>query len=146
MFLGRETDLPVDLLYPPPSVESDDRSTNEYVAELKYRLKTVHKMARNSLMEAGQKQKLAYDRKVSKHTCKVGDALWLRSYAKPKGLSRKLQLRWEGPFKIVGKISDLTYKIQRSRKADFKVIHFNRLKPYRENLSFKSLQKFWKKL
>ena len=135
MFLGRETDLPVDLLYPPPPVESDDRSTNEYVAELKYRLKTVHEMARNSLMEAGQKQKLAYDRKVSKHTYKVGDAVWLRSYAKPKGLSRKLQLRWEGPFKIVGKISDLTYKIQRSRKADFKVIQFNRLKPYRGNLS-----------
>ena len=106
MFLGRETDLPVDLLYPPPPVESDDSSTNEYVAELKYRLKTLHEMARNSLMEAGQKQKLAYDRKVSKHTYKVGDAVWLRSYAKPKGLSRKLQLRWEGPFKIVGKISD----------------------------------------
>ena len=27
MFLGRETDLPVDLLYPPPPVESDDRSS-----------------------------------------------------------------------------------------------------------------------
>ena len=86
-------------------------------------------------MEAGQKQKLAYDRKVSKHTYKVGDAVWLRSYAKQKGLSRKLQLRWEGPFKIVSKILDLNYKIQRSRKADFKVIHFNRLKPYRGNLS-----------
>ena len=92
-------------------------------------------MALNSLMEAGQKQKLAYDRKVSKHTYKVGDGVWLRSYAKPKGLSRELQLQWEGPCKIVGKISDLTYKIQRSRKADFKVIHLNRLKPYRGNLS-----------
>ena len=40
MFLGLEIDLPVDLLYPSPPVESDDRSTNEYVAELKYRLKT----------------------------------------------------------------------------------------------------------
>ena len=111
MFLGCKTDLPVDLLY-------------EYVAKLKYRLKTVHEMSRNSHMEAGQKQKL-------------GDAVWLRSYAKSKGLSRnlsrKLQLHWEGPFKIVGKILDLTYKILRSRKADSKVIHFNRLKTYRGN-------------
>ena len=83
MFLGAETDLPIDLLYPPPPVDSDDRSTNEYVAELKYRLKTVQEMARNSLMEeAGQKQKLAYDRKVSKHTYKVGDAVWLICQAK----------------------------------------------------------------
>ena len=124
MFLGCKTDLPVDLLY-------------EYVAKLKYRLKTVHEMSRNSHMEAGQKQKLAYDGKVSKHAYKVGDAVWLRSYAKSKGLSRnlsrKLQLHWEGPFKIVGKILDLTYKILRSRKTDSKVIHFNRLKPYRGN-------------
>lgn len=134
MFLGREIDLPVDLLYPPPPVEPETPE-DEYVVKLQNKLKTVHEMARNSLLEAGQRQKLAYDRRVNKHAYKVGDAVWLRSYIKPKGLARKLQLRWEGPFKVVGKISDLTYKVQKSRKADFKVVHFNRLKPYRGNLS-----------
>lgn len=134
MFLGREIDLPVDLLYPSPPVDPESPK-DEYVVKLQNKLKKVHEMARNSLLEAGQRQKLAYDRRVNKHAYKVGDAVWLRSYIKPKGLARKLQLRWEGPFKVVGKISDLTYKVQKSRKADFKVVHFNRLKPYRGNLS-----------
>lgn len=92
-------------------------------------------MARDSLLEASQRQKLLYDRRVSKHRYAVGDAVWLRSYTKAKGLSKKLQLRWEGPFKVVGRISDLTYKVQKNKKSDFKVVHFNRLKPYKGNLS-----------
>ena len=92
MFLGSETDLPVDLLYPAPPVESAS-SNDEYVKDLQHKMKTVHDMARNSLLEAGQRQKLAYDSRVSKHSYKVGDAVWLRSYIKPKGLSRKLQPR-----------------------------------------------------
>ena len=130
VFLGRETDLPVDLLYPPPPTEEQSPS-DEYVQVLQQKLQAVHELARNSLLEAGQRQKLAYDRRVSKHTYKVGDAVWVRTYAKPKGLSRKLQLRWDGPYKVVGKISDLTYKVQKSRKTSFKVVHFNRLKLYR---------------
>ena len=134
LFLGREPNLPVDLLYPPPPVES--KSPNDkYVIELQNKLKFVQEMARNSLLEASQRQKLLYDRRVSKHCYKIGDAVWLRSYTKAKGLSKKLQLRWEGPFKVVGKISDLTYKVQRNKKSEFKVVHFNRLKPYSGILS-----------
>ena len=134
LFLGREIDLPVDLLYPAPPIEPRTPS-NEYVTEIRDKMKTVHEMARASLLEASRKQKIQYDRKVSKHSYKIGDAVWLRSYTKQRGLSRKLQLRWEGSFKIVGKISDLTYKVQKNKKSDFKVVHFNRLKPYRGNLS-----------
>ena len=134
MFLGRETYLPVDLLY--PTSQMKEESPNEdYVKELQVKMRTVHELARNSLLEASQRQKLAYNRRVSKHTYRVGDAVWICSYAKPKGLSRKLQLRWEGPFKVIEKISDLTYKVQKSRKESFKVVHFNRLKFYRGSLS-----------
>ena len=136
LFLGREIDLPVDLLYPAPPIEPRTPS-NEYVTEIQDKMKTVHEMARASLLEASRKQKIQNDRKVSKHSYKIGDAVWLRSYTKQRGLSRsrKLQLRWEGPFKIVRKKSDLTYKVQKNKKSDFKVVHFNRLKPYRGNLS-----------
>ena len=134
LFLGREPNLPVDLLCPPPPVES--KAPNDaYVIELQNKLKTVHEMARNSLLEASQRQKLLYDRRVSKHCYKVGDAVWLRSYTKTKSLSRKLPTPLGRPFKVVGKISDRTYKVQKSKKSDFKVVHFNRLKPYIGSLS-----------
>lgn len=134
MMLGREIDLPVDLLYPPPPTETNLPS-NEYVVQLQNKMKIVHEIARASLLEAGQKQKRLYDSRISKHKYTVGDAVWLRVYARPKGLSKKLQLRWEGPFKIVSKLSDLTFKIKKSQKAVCKIVHFNRLKPFRGKLS-----------
>ena len=123
LFLGR------DLLYPPPPVESKSPN-DEYVLDLQNKLKSVHEMARNSLLEASHTK----TRRVSKHCYKIGDAVWLRSYMKAKGLSKKLQMRWEGLIKV-GKTSDLTYKVQRKKKSDFKVVHFNRLKPFSGNLS-----------
>ena len=98
-------------------------------------MKKVHDIARASLLEAGQKQKRLYDRRVNKYIYKKGDAVWLRVYIRPKGLSKKLQLHWEGPFKIIDKISDLTLKVQKTPKSRCKIVHFNRLKPYNGKLS-----------
>ena len=47
-----------------------------------------------------------------------------------KGLSYKLRNHWRGPFLIVKKISDVTYRIQESLKSKPKVVHSDRLKPY----------------
>ena len=134
MMLGREIDLPVDLIYPSPSSEPK-MSGDEYVVNLQNRMHRVHELARASLVEAGQKQKRLYDRKISQYTYSKDDAVWLRVYVKPRGLSKKLQLRWEGPFKIIQKISQLVFKIQKNKKASCKIVHFNRLKPYTGRLS-----------
>ena len=71
---GRETDLPIELLYPAPPLESAS-SNDEYVKDLQHKMKIVHDMAKNTLLEAGQRQKLVYDRRVSKHNYQVGDAV-----------------------------------------------------------------------
>ena len=134
MMLGREVDLPVDLIYPAPESEPP-ASCNEYVLDLQNRMLKVHELARSSLVEAGQKQKRLYDRKISQYSYSVNDAVWLRVYVKPRGLSKKLQLRWEGPFKIIQKISDLVFKIQKNKKSSCKIVHFNRLKPFTGKLS-----------
>lgn len=134
MMLGREIDLPVDIIYPPPPSGSK-LPCDEYVAELQKKLRKVHEIARTSLLEAGQKQKRLYDRKINVYQYRKGDAVWLRLYVKPKGLSKKLQLRWEGPFKVIDRISDLTWKIQKNKRSNFKIVHFNRLKPYTGKLN-----------
>ena len=134
MMLGREVDLPVDLIYPSPSSEPK-MSGDEYVVNLQNCMHRVHELARASLVEAAQKQKRLYDRKFSQYTYSKDDAVWLRVYVKPRGLSKKLQLRREGPFKIIQKISQLVFKIQKNKKASCKIVHFNRLKPYTGRVS-----------
>ncbi|GBM43440.1 hypothetical protein AVEN_18607-1 [Araneus ventricosus] len=48
-----------------------------------------------------------------------------------RGLSPKLQQNWERPYTVFKKLNDVVYKVQRSPNAKPKVIHINRLAPYR---------------
>ena len=56
--------------------------------------------------------------------------MWYFNATKTKGLSPKLQNKWKGPYLIISKLSDVTYRIQESPKGKPKIIHSDRLKPY----------------
>ena len=50
--------------------------------------------------------------------------------AKRKGVCPKLESRWEGPYLVFNKLSDVVFRVQRNKKAKKKVIHYDRLKVY----------------
>ena len=51
------------------------------------------------------------------------------------GLTTKLACLWRGPFKVITKITDVTYKINCGRKGKPQVIHVDRIrKKYPQNL------------
>ena len=56
------------------------------------------------------------------------DKVWFYNPQGEKGRSPKLQCKWEGPWIVVKRIIDVTYRICQGRK--FKVIHRNRLAPW----------------
>ena len=85
-----------------------------------------------------ERQKAFYDRKVYGKPYTLGDLVWLYSPVPQKGTSRKLYHPWTGPFKVVKKISDVTYRIQQQQgKRLRKIEHFDRLKPYFCNIQSK---------
>ena len=48
----------------------------------------------------------------------------------------RLYRPWNGPFVVVKKLSDITYSVQEVKNRRRRlVIHFNRLKPYRGNVT-----------
>ena len=53
--------------------------------------------------------------------------MWLRSTQKKRGLTPKLMLTWLGPYLVIGKLSEVVYRIQLSQRANPKVVHLNRL-------------------
>ena len=76
-----------------------------------------------------QRQKEFYDAKVHGEPYKIGDFVWLH-LSPPKGTSHKLHHPWTGPYKVIKKVSDVTYQIQHLYgNRQCKVIHFDRLKP-----------------
>ena len=83
-------------------------------------------------------QKELYDRKRHGDPYQVGDLVWLHSSVVPRGYSRKLHLPWTGPYKVLKRLSDVTYRIQSSRgRRCLCVVHFNRLRPCTDGMRFK---------
>jgi hypothetical protein len=60
-----------------------------------------------------------------------GDRVWLYRPTSTKGRSPKLQSSWEGSYKIIKRINDVVYRIQRSPRSRMMVVHLDRLAPYR---------------
>ena len=130
MFFGRHALLPIDLLCCPSCTETKMQS-NEYVLELEERLRKVHSIARTEMNKASDRQKKTYDHRVHVIPYKEGDLVWLKLCNKTKRLCPKLQPRWEGPYILTRKISDLVVEIEMpGKRKSKKIVHHNRIVPY----------------
>ena len=112
MMFGREVALPIDLLLGSFPDQKHRSSDLPYLHELKEKLKEIHEIAWENLEKSCDRQKRLYDHHANAHSYNVGDSVFLFDPTKKKGISPKLQSRWVGPYLVVGKLSDLLYKIQ----------------------------------
>ncbi|UYV64569.1 hypothetical protein LAZ67_3001200, partial [Cordylochernes scorpioides] len=95
------------------------------------RMLTVHQWAGEKLHLSSEKMKDRYNVKTSNKTFKEGEMVWLHDPRRKKGLSPKLQYQWEGPFKIIKCLNDVIYRFQKTPTSKPKVLHYNRLAPFR---------------
>ncbi|XP_040262240.1 testis-expressed protein 11 [Bufo bufo] len=101
----------------------------QYVLEFRDRLRALTESVRESLRAAQECQRKWYDRGARDRVLDIGQkALALRP-----GKKDKLQAAWQGPFKVVERISDTTYIVSKcSDERLTKAFHVNMLKPYFE--------------
>jgi len=129
LMYGRQAILPIDLQYSTVEV-NQHQSTNEYATKLHQRLTAAFELARTTAGISHERQKLYYDQKTHGDLYRPGDLVWLLSPKVPKNSSKKLFHPWTGPFKVLKKLSDSTYRVQRTEgRRQRQVVHFNRLKP-----------------
>ena len=131
LMLGREVNLPVDILVGQPPVEREI-DEHEYVAELRDRLEDAYAQARDNLGRAAERQKLYYDVGASGGSYKPGDVVWILNKDRRKGISPKLQKKWKGPFLVEECLNDVTYRLRMTPERR-KVVHFDHLKPYADD-------------
>ena len=135
MMFGREVNLPIDLMMGLPDPEAPTLLGVDYVEDLQTKMLRCHEFARSHLRKSAERQKRNYDVKVNGSVFKTGEYVWLFTPKRQIGRTPKLQRYWDGPYRIIEKISDALYKIQKSARTKEKVIHFNRLKPYTGKLA-----------
>ena len=128
LMFGREVTLPTDLAMPPSP--DDEHIKTDYAASLRDVMQEVHEKARRHLKEAGCRQKKNYDRKSTTVKFEEGTFVWLRKRTREKGLTPKLQPRWLGPYLIVTRMSDVTFRVQLTPRSHPIVVHADRMKKY----------------
>jgi hypothetical protein len=129
LLFGRELRLPSDLLFGTPP--DKERPTIEHAANLVDHLRDIHNYARQHLRLASNRMKTRYDKLANCTGYQEGDKVWLYRPTRNKGRSPKLQSSWEGPYKIIKRINDMVYRIQKNPRSMMMVVHLDRLAPYR---------------
>ena len=110
LMFGRQAQLPLDLMT--GTGGSEDRSYGEHAQNLKESLQDTYDTVRNTAGMQQQRQKDLYDKLAHGKPYNIGDYVWLHSPVMPRGGSRKLHHPWTGPYKVITKLSDVTYCIQ----------------------------------
>ena len=77
-----------------------------------------------------ERQAESYNKRVHGNPYDQGRLVWLYNPVVPKGRAKKFHKPWTGPYKVLNKLSDSTYRIKHTcRPFRTKVVHFDCLKP-----------------
>jgi hypothetical protein len=126
MMLGREVALPVHMMAAEPPEDNVDPA--EYVDRLRDIVCDVHACAREKIGRALQARKRIYDQFVREDHYDTGDLVYLLNSATTKGVSRKLQAVYTGPFLVLKRISDGGLYLIVNSRGRKQVIHHDRMK------------------
>ncbi|KAK3099399.1 hypothetical protein FSP39_003829 [Pinctada imbricata] len=129
LMLGREISCPLDLMVGlPPEIDNFNISCHvEYYEWLKESMNKAFDRVHENLKQAAVKQKKYYDIGLKVRQYEVGEFIW-RWY--PPLANIKLGLGWTGPFKVIEKLTDYTYKVQKGPNDRLIIMHVDHMKPY----------------
>ncbi len=109
---GKETNMPVDLIYGTPKSRIHLENYEcfcSYIEELRNVFMDAYFRTRKCLGNAAVRQKMYYDRDTAPRHFKKGD--WVIYWHKPTVI-QTLSSGWTGPFVVTEKVSVVDYRIQ----------------------------------
>lgn len=131
---GRDAKTPTDILFGllPKSKENvNTLPVDDYRRVLVERLETAHSLAKNNIeLQQLRSNRLNQDRSIVEYN--VGDRVYVYIPQVKKSNTKKLTLRWHGPYKITSKIGPVTYHVvsEGAQKDIHRAVHVSRMKPY----------------
>ena len=122
----------MDLVFgAPPEPEVAGGKEMDYFRRLRDRLQVVHDYTRQAQADSGVRQKRAYDTRCCGRAFVSGDKVWVYCPVRKKGISPKLHSHWQGPGEVLGRLSEVVYRVRMPGRRRLVVLHQDRLSPYR---------------
>ena len=118
-------------MYPSPN-DHLPSSINEFVSARKLAFQKAYESTRSTLNQNQKRRNSLYNRKVHGPLYQEGQKVLLHSPVVPVGKSPKFFCPWKGPYVIIQDINDVTYRIEDPLTNKQLVVHYDRLKPFKE--------------
>ncbi|GFS54814.1 retrovirus-related Pol polyprotein from transposon 297 [Trichonephila inaurata madagascariensis] len=128
---GREAETTLDTVFPYIA----DRSEDDYMSRLVTRAEESRQLARIRTLEAQHRDKTRYDARHRSVSYRPGELVWIFTPVRKVGLSEKLLKCYFGPYRVVRKLSDVTYEVEElepspRRRKFTQVVHALHMKKY----------------
>ena len=125
LLFGRQPALATDILHPDEVKPEDARVVTNLEPVMDPKWRKALEFAHEFLATAQSTQKWNYDKfAVQAPMYYVDDDVLVQAPKAPG----KFNMKWEGPFKVLERITELTYRVQNLKNNGSSIIHVNRLK------------------
>ncbi|KAL3846537.1 hypothetical protein ACJMK2_017516 [Sinanodonta woodiana] len=71
-----------------------------------------------------------YDHNIAFNMYEPGTSVWVHNPKFKRGLNKKLQRNWCGPYTVTHKLNDVIYRVQETPRSKPKIVHHDKMKPY----------------
>ncbi|CAI5640946.1 unnamed protein product [Oreochromis niloticus] len=123
-----------DVLGPFPVPEAGNRRmlvARDCYRRLREQPRVVHDYTRQAQVSAGVRQRRACDTRCRGGAFVPGDKVWVYCPVRKRGVSPRLCGHWQGPAEVVGRLTEVVYRIRMPGPGRVAVLHQERLSPYR---------------
>jgi hypothetical protein len=131
---GREMNSPMENALNDPNVDKmDDTTLANYIFENQNQIKKIQEFVIEQLKKVEKRNKNYYDKKHRSVEINVNDFVLLKSHflsSKEERFVSKLAPKWLGPYKVVEKLSDVNYILEKHDGVKMGVQHISNLKRY----------------
>ena len=104
--------------------DAETKTTYQYVMDLREKLENTVQLVREQLTKSQSAYRAQYNKKAKARSFKVGDEVLLLLPTD----RNKLLMHWKGPFKVVGRVGKLDYRVDLGSRIT--TFHANLLKGY----------------
>lgn len=129
LITARDPNMVVDRFLIP---ESESITPRDYKSQTMRRLREGFQLANENLLEARRQQKAQYDKRAKKEKFEVGDRVLLDVRVTKLGTIKKLNPRYQGPFRVSKVFPNHTVEIRAYNGNGTQLTHVNRLKALTE--------------
>ena len=124
----REPRVGIDLLL--HKKEPAYQNFDQYSDEVRRNMQVAYKIVENQLKVVFDRAKRRYDARVISVKFDVGDLCYFHSSRLFAGRGRKFRNQTSGPWKVIRKVNDVNYSIQKSPKSKVMIVHVDRMVKY----------------